>query len=278
MIPLTTGDAARRAGRHPAERSVVRPLLPLLLVVLLLLGGCKAELHRGLSEVEANEIVSVLLRAGIPATRTAEKPGTLTVSVDESRFADAVDLLRSHGLPKRQHATVTDIFKGDGLVASPTEERARYVYAISEGLAGTIAQIDGVLSARVHIVLPDNDGLRRDPAPSSAAVFIRHAQGASVGDVVPQIKMLVANAVSGLSYDKVSVVVVPAAAAAGASQIEAGAIVPVLGLWVHRDSAGALQLALACGFALLLALAGAAAWLAWGGRLPWRRGARIALR
>ena len=102
----------------------------------------------------------------------------------ESRFADAVDLLRSHGLPKRQHATVTDIFKGDSMVASPTEERARYVYAISEGLAGTIAQIDGVLSARVHIVLPDNEGLRRDPAPSSAAVFIRHAPEAAVGAVV----------------------------------------------------------------------------------------------
>lgn len=256
----------------------MRRLLAALLAALLLLGGCKAELNRGLSEVEANEIVAVLLRAGISAGRTAEKTGTLTVSVEESRFADAVDLLRSHGLPKRQHATVTDIFKGDGLVASPMEERARYVYAVSEGLAGTIAQIDGVLSARVHIVLPDNDALRRDPSPSSAAVFIRHAPGAPVGDVVPQIKMLVANAVSGLTYDKVSVVVVPAAATVGPSQVEAGAIVPVLGLWVHRDSAAALQVALACGGALLLALAGIAGWLAWGGRPPWRRGTRIALR
>lgn len=260
---------------------MMRRIVPVLLAALLLLGGCKAELHRGLSEVEANEIVAVLLRAGIPASRTVEKAGTLTVSVDEGRFADAVELLRGHGLPRRQHATVTDIFKGDGLVASPTEERARYIYALSEGLAGTIAQIDGVLSARVHIVLPEGDALRRDPTPSSAAVFIRHAPGAAVGDAVPQIKMLVANAVSGLAYDKVSVVVVPAAVTAGASQAaqsEAGAIVPVLGLWVHRDSAGALQVALACGGALLLGLAGAVAWFAWGGRTPWRRGTGIALR
>lgn len=256
----------------------MRRALPPLLAALLLLGGCKAELHRGLSEVEANEIVAVLLRAGIPASRSVEKAGTLTVAVDDGRFADAVELLRGHGLPRRQHATVTDIFKGDGLVASPTEERARYIYALSEGLAGTIAQIDGVLSARVHIVLPETDALRRDPAPSSAAVFIRHAPGAAVGDAVPQIKMLVANAVSGLSYDKVSVVVVPAAVTASPVQAEAGAIVPVLGLWVHRDSAGALQLALACGGALLLGLAGATAWFAWGGRLPWRRGTGIALR
>lgn len=273
-------DLAAPAGGHLGKGPAMRRLLPLLLAVLLLLGGCKAELHHGLSEAEANEIVAVLLRAGIPASRAPEKAGTLAVSVEESRFADAVDLLRDHGLPKRQHATVTDIFKGDSLVASPIEERARYVYAISEGLAGTIAQIDGVLSARVHIVLPDNDALRRDPAPASAAVFIRHAPAAAVGDVVPQIKMLVANAVSGLTYDKVSVIVVPAAAIAGAAQTEAGAIVPVLGLWVHRDSAGALELALACGGALLLALTGFGAWFAWGGRLSWRRSAAtsIALR
>lgn len=271
------GRVLRRFRGRPSARPM-RRALPALLAVLLLLGGCKEELHRGLSESEANEIVAVLLRAGIPASRSAEKAGTLAVSVEESRFADAVDLLRGHGLPRRQHATVPDIFKGDGLVASPTEERARYVYALSEGLAGTIAQIDGVLSARVHVVLPDTDALRRDPAPSSAAVFIRHAPGAAVGDAVPQIKMLVANSVPGLAYDKVSVAVVSATAGAGPVQTEAGAIVPVLGLWVHRDSAAALQVALACGGALLVGLAGAVAWFAWGGRGPWRRGTGIALR
>lgn len=261
---------------------VLRRILPMLaLLPLLLLAACKTELHRGLAENEANEIVAVLMRAGIPATRGADKVGTsLTVSVEESRFADAVDLLRQRGLPRRKHAAMTDIFKGDGLVASPTEERARYMYAISEGLAGTIAQIDGVLSARVHIVLPENDALRRDPTPSSAAVFIRHAPEAAVGDVVPQIKMLVANAVAGLSYDKVSVVVVSAAATTAPAQTEASAIVPVLGLWVHRDSAQALTVALLSGALLLLALAAAAGWLGYKGRFSGRRsgGTSVALR
>ena len=241
----------------------MRRLLPILCTVLLLLAGCKTELNRGLGEGEANEIVSVLMRAGIPASRTADKLGSMSVMVEESRFADAVDLLGQHGLPRGKHAVMTDIFKGDGLVASPTEERARYTYAVSEGLAGTIAQIDGVLSARVHISLPENDALRRDPTPSSASVLIRHAPDAPVGDVVPQIKMLVANAVPGLTYDRVSVVVRAASVSAAPAQTEAGAIVPVLGLWVHRDSAQSLMVALACGAVLLLLVAGVAGWLAW---------------
>ena len=252
-----------------------------VLAVLLLLAGCKTELHRGLAENEANEIVAVLMRAGIPATRGSDKVGnTMTVAVEESRFADAVDLLRQHGLPRRKHASMTDVFPGGGLVASPTEERARYMYALTESLSGTVAQIDGVLSARVHIVLPENDALRRDPTPSSAAVFIRHAPGAPVGEVVPQIKQLVANSVAGLTYDKVSVVVVAAASTAQPNQAEASAIVPVLGLWVHRDSAQALTVALASGGALLLALAGIGGWLAWNGRFSGRRpaGTNVALR
>lgn len=252
-----------------------------LFAVLLFLAGCKTELHRGLAENEANEIVAVLMRAGIPASRAAEKTGnTLTVSVEESRFADAVYLLRQHGLPRLKHPAMTDIFKGDGLVASPTEERARYIYALQESLAGTISQVDGVLSARVHIVLPENDALRRNAMPSSAAVFIRHAPGAAVGDVVPQVKQLVQNSVSGLDYDKVTVVVVAAAAAAQPGGTEASAIVPVLGLWVHRDSAQSLAIALASGAALLLALAGIGGWLAYKGRFAGRRpaGTSVALR
>jgi len=66
-----------------------------------------------------------------------------------------------------------------------------------------------VLSARVHLVLPENDPLRQQLVPSSASVFIRYHANVRMEDLVPQIKMLVANGVAGLSYDKVSVILVP---------------------------------------------------------------------
>jgi type III secretion protein J len=234
----------------------------LLLAATLALAGCKTELNSGLSEREANEIVALLMRSGIPASRAAQKDGTDIVYVEQSRFADAVDLLHSHGLPHQRFQSIGDVFKGNGLVSSPTEERARLMYALGEELSQTISQIDGVLSARVAIVLPESDPLRENAQPSSASVFIRYAAEAKVADLVPQIKMLVANGVAGLSYDKVSVVMVPAPAPV-ASASAPDPVVPFAGLYVSRDSVRPLEIIAAAGGALILLLGGIAGWLGW---------------
>lgn len=85
------------------------------------------------------------------------------------------------------------------------------IYALSQELSRTVSEIDGVLSARVHLVLPENDPLRQQLVPSSASVFIRHRASVAIGDLLPQVKLLVANGIAGLTYDKVSVVLVPVA-------------------------------------------------------------------
>src|SRR5690606_37312618 len=45
---------------------------------------------------------------------------------------------------------------------------------------------------------------------SSAAVFIKHRAGLDLDFLTPQIKRLVSNAIEGMSYDKVSVVLIEA--------------------------------------------------------------------
>lgn len=173
------------------------------------LGGCKADLYTKLQEREANEMVALLLGSGFDAGRTQSKDGTSTVVVEQKQFAQAVELLKANGYPRQTFTNMGEVFKGGGLIASPTEERARYVYALSEELSKTISDIDGVLSARIHVVLPKNDLLRQDATPSSASVFIRYDARAPVKALLQQIKMLVANSIEGLSYEKVSVVLVP---------------------------------------------------------------------
>ena len=185
------------------------------LAALALLAACKEELHTGLSEAEANEIVSVLTRAGAEASRTLGGDGTATVLVESADFGRAVEVLKSQGYPKRAYLTLGDVFQGDGFVVSQMEERARFVFAMTEELSRTIAEIDGVLGARVHVVLPTSDPMSRSRAASSASVAIRHLAAADTEDLLPQIKMLVANSIEGLSYDKVSVVFIPVAASAG---------------------------------------------------------------
>ncbi|WP_249791463.1 type III secretion system inner membrane ring lipoprotein SctJ [Bradyrhizobium sp. SRL28] len=192
---------ARLSRRWLRVFAVLSLLLPLI--------GCKADLYSKVQEREANEMLALLLSKGVDAVRVTAKDGTSTIQVEEKRLAFSIELLNLEGLPRHPFKNLGEVFKGSGLVASPIEERARYVYALSEELSRTISDIDGVISARVHVVLPKNDLLRQDTMPSSASVFIRHNSNAKLSLLLPQIKMLVANSIEGLSYDKVAVVFVP---------------------------------------------------------------------
>jgi type III secretion protein J len=195
--------------------ALVRSSLPrwvqrvLVLLVALLLTACEAELYNNLDQRQANEMIAALQQRGIPAQRVAVKGGQYTVVVDKGRFAESIAVLKEAGLPKQEFQNMGQVFKKDGLVSSPMQERAQMIFALSQELSRTVSEIDGVLSARVHLVLPENDPLRQQLVPSSASVFIRHRSSTPVGNLVPQVKMLVANGVAGLSYDKVSVVLVP---------------------------------------------------------------------
>ncbi|MEM8848935.1 MAG: type III secretion inner membrane ring lipoprotein SctJ [Pseudomonadota bacterium] len=181
----------------------------LLFAVALILMGCRIDLHTGLSETEANEIVSVLRLAGVAADRRTQKDGSVTVQVEDADFAMAVEILRAEGYPRRKYSNLGDVFEAKGFVSSQTEERARFIFAMSEELSRTISEIDGILSARTHVVLPTNDPLARDTPPSSASVVIRHAVDTPSARLLPQIKMMVANSIEGLDYGNVSVVFIP---------------------------------------------------------------------
>lgn len=180
------------------------------LAAFLVLSGCKTKLYTELPQQEANEMLALLLQKGLSAAKSVEKDGTDTISIEQSQFATAVDVLHAKGYPRAKFSTINDVFKPSGLIASPLQERARFLWALGQELSQTVSQIDGVLTARVQVVLPDNDILEREPTPSSASVFVRYDETSRVPSLVPQIKMLVADSVQGLSYDKVSVVLVPA--------------------------------------------------------------------
>lgn len=238
--PVATQARDNAAALKGAHKGMGRRMRSVALMGLLVLAGCKTSLYSNLPEQEANEMVAILLQRGISADKVKAKDGTETVSVDQSQFADAVDILRNKGLPHKKFDTIGDVFKASGLVASPMQDRARFLYALSQELSSTVSEIDGVINARVEVVLPDNDIMQRNPTPSSASVFVRYDSRSHVDQLVPQIKMLVANSVEGLSYDKVSVILVPVARTAADDQITA-------------DSHGLPILAVFSGVMLLLA-------------------------
>ena len=181
----------------------------LAIVAAMLLTGCgkEATLHSQLDERQANLVMAALLDANIVCRKVAGEENRWNVLIDEKDFANAVNLLEKLGLPQRNYQGISEVFKKTGMVSSPSEERIRFMDALAQDLSRTISGIDGVVDARVHIVLPENDPFAKNALPSSAAVAIRSRWDAHVEDLIPQIKNLVINAIEGLQYDKTTVTV-----------------------------------------------------------------------
>ena len=180
-----------------------------VIAAALLLAGCDKEttLHSGLEELQANLVMAALIDAGITCHKAPGEEGTWNVMVSEQKFADAVNLLEKKGLPRRSHMGIGEVFKKTGMISSPSEERIRFMDALAQDLARTISMIDGVVDARVHVVIPENDPFARNALPSSAAVAIRSRWDADVTDIVPSVKGLVKNAIEGLQYEKIMVTI-----------------------------------------------------------------------
>nr|WP_231708260.1 type III secretion inner membrane ring lipoprotein SctJ [Sphingomonas populi] len=190
------------------------------LLPLLLLSACgKQEVYGKLKEAEANEMIAVLRSADVDASKTTGADGNWSIAVAPDQFSRAVQVLRSNGLPRDDFATLGTIFEKKGFVSSPVEERARLIYGLSQELSHTVSEIDGVVEARVHLAIPQPDPLSETMKPSSAAVFIKYQPGFDVRSQTGAIKSLVTNSIEGLSYDKVSVVMVPSQIAAPAPAI-----------------------------------------------------------
>ncbi len=181
----------------------------LAILSALLLAGCDklTTLHSGLPEQQANLVMAALIDSGISCTKSPGEEGTWNVMVSEPKFAEAVNILEKQGLPRRDFQGIGQVFKKTGMISSPSEERIRFMDALAQDLAKTITMVDGVVDARVHVVLPENDPFARNSLPSSAAVAIRSRWDADVTDIVPSVKGLVKNAIEGLAYEKIMVTI-----------------------------------------------------------------------
>lgn len=184
--------------------------LAFCLTGLLLACGGSVELLSNMNEREANEVIAALDEAGIKVQKLPGKDGVVNLTIEPSSVARAITVLGNEGLPRERRATMGDVFRKEGLISSPLEERARYLWALSQELSETISQIDGVLRARVHVVLPERSTGGEAALPSSAGVFVKHRRNVNLEESVPQIKRLVASSIPGLVVDKVSVVLVVA--------------------------------------------------------------------
>jgi type III secretion protein J len=192
-----------------------------------LLSGCQEILLSKLSEQQANEVVAALAEHGLSSSKVIVDDTNWRIQVDAQHLASAVLVLQSTGLPGARNPTMGELFKKEGLVSSPTEERVRYVYAISQELATTLKSLDGVVDARVHVVIPNNDPLAERIVPSSASIFIKHRPTVNLTALSQNIKSLVQSSVEGLDYEHISLFTFPGVGAGTREALDATPLTPV---------------------------------------------------
>ncbi|QLG91345.1 type III secretion inner membrane ring lipoprotein SctJ [Pseudomonas yamanorum] len=191
-------------------------LVALTLGAALILSGCsdRVELHRQLSEQEANEVVAELADKHIRAQKIPAKDGVV-VAVNATDIGRAVRTLEAAGLPRIARATLGDTFRKEGVISTPLEERARYIYALSQELEATLSNIDGVIVARVHVVLPERIAPGEPVQPASASVFIKHDPRLDPDNIRARVRRMVASSIPGMTTavdnpQKLTVIFVPA--------------------------------------------------------------------
>ncbi|OWQ49225.1 EscJ/YscJ/HrcJ family type III secretion inner membrane ring protein [Roseateles noduli] len=237
-------------------------LLVASLSLAALLAGCSGaiDLYTGLNEKDANEITAELDRHGLDASKVAGGKQLFAVRVPQDRFASAVAILQAAGLPRSSFTRMGDIFKKDGMISTPTEERARFLSALAQELESTLSQIDGVVLARVHPVLPERVVPGEPVLPSSCSILIKHVAGWNTAAYEPRIRKLVVSSIPGLADapEKVAVVFVPAETiAATAAATAAG-----------RDAGGGMNAVTGWMTGVLAVVLGVGAPLGW---LLWQR-------
>ncbi len=223
---------------HTYSQSCIKHILMLCFIIFLAACSRTIEIQTNITENDANEMVGVLLKQGVFAQKQPNKNGS-TVLVPEADIGRAMDILASHGLPRKQTTGLGEIFKKEGMISTPLEERARYIFGLSQELEKTLLQIDDVVSARVHVVLPERIAPGEPIMPSSASIFVKHKKNFSADILTPRIRNMVSTSIPGLAdldKDKISMIFVEA------QEIKAGVEWTMIGpVRVDASSAGTLQ-------------------------------------
>ncbi|CAN5573486.1 hypothetical protein BH09PSE5_BH09PSE5_16930 [soil metagenome] len=193
--PSTPGQLAVKRAQSSGRYARIA-LMGVFLLSLAACGDRNVTLFGGLSEAEANRLVAYLDGHGVATRKLAEREGT-AVTVAASQLARASRLATQGGLPRVTYKGYGAVFPKDGLISSPLEERARLTYAVSQELEAMLVDIDGVLGARVNVVIPERRNGRNTDLPA-AAVLIRHRSDLETDLLEMKVRRLVASSVPGL--------------------------------------------------------------------------------
>ena len=205
----STYSNVRRMSADPA----VQKSIPLVFGVIVAFVGIivfftmqkpgMTTLFASLPESEKSAVIQTLKQNGVSVSLN---PSTGEVVVPVDAYHQSRMLLAAQGLP----ASVPDGYQSLGdmpMGTSRSVEAIKIKQSMEAELSRSINFISGISSARVHLAIPEKTVFAREIALPSASVFIKLANGRSLGrQQVQSIVHLVASSVPNLPAENITVV------------------------------------------------------------------------
>lgn len=172
-------------------------------LVLRMGGEEKSLLFAGVEMREAAEITQRLEQADIPYEVRGDGS---SIFVARSRVAEARLMLSADGLPSRGSIGYEIFDQPDALGQTQFQQNINRLRALEGELGRTIGSLDGVVSARVHLVLPERQLFQRDTEQPSASIVLKLRRDELTPGQVRAIRNLVASATPGLTTNRITIV------------------------------------------------------------------------
>jgi flagellar M-ring protein FliF len=187
--------------------------LPTIVAIMVVISGLgfylwaqqpiRTTLYAGLPEAEKSRVIDALKNSGVDVSLD---PVTGDVLVPNGSYHSSRMTLAAQGLPASA-ASGYEQLDSIQMGSSRSVEAAKLKQSQEVELARSISEIDMVMSARVHLALPDKEVFVRQQAEPTASVFVQLARGRSLGSSkVEAITHLVSASIPNLTKENVSVV------------------------------------------------------------------------
>jgi type III secretion system YscJ/HrcJ family lipoprotein len=177
-----------------------------MVVIVMLLGGCNREsVRKNLTEDQANEVMAVLVLHEIAATKEALEKKEFEVTVPREDLGYALQIVKQYALPRDIYQTpMCEIFKKQGMISVPIEDRARWMCSKALSLERAVFQgIDGVVTVTSSVSYADRDPFSDKQEAPHASVTIKHVKDARID--VDKVKAIARDSNAGILADNISV-------------------------------------------------------------------------
>lgn len=194
---------------EPGQRKLVVTLTIALLLtaggstMLVKSRGAQSTLYTGLAPTETREIAAELAKQGLDFSVSEDETSITVPTRLESR---ARMRLASAGLPRSSPEKGWEIFGEGGLAVTKPQQQAMQIRALQGELSRSIASLDNVSKAAVHISLKQDSPFLTEQQPAKAAVLLHlKGNGALSPEQAMAIAHLVAKSVPDLETAQVTI-------------------------------------------------------------------------